>query len=174
MTNRKNRIFPVVITILLISIIIYLFTSIEQPYINCSKTTISDMNIKINEDLTASLDSNKISEIKLTKEIVFPSNIIADNPKIIDNMKYAIEKTYNYLGNKAKISKTDNKIVINVTVNKNETVILNNIEFVNNNGPQVKIDTNTKSSNVVTLKIADKYTEGELMTRMKNNGYTCK
>ena len=174
MTNRKNRIFPIVITILLISIIIYLFTSIEQPYINCFKTTVSDMDIKINEDLTASLDSNKISEIKLTKEIVFPSNVITDNPKIIDNMKYAIEKTYNYLGDKVKISKTDDKIIISVTVNKNETVILNNIEFINDNGPQIKIDTNTKSSNVVTLKIADKYTEGELMTRMKNNGYTCK
>ena len=39
---------------------------------------------------------------------------------------------------------------------------------------QIEIESNTKSSDVVTLGIKDKYTEGELLTRMKNNGYSCK
>ena len=39
---------------------------------------------------------------------------------------------------------------------------------------QIKINPNTKSSDVVTLSINDKYTEGELMTHLKNNGYVCK
>ena len=30
------------------------------------------------------------------------------------------------------------------------------------------------SSDVVTLSVGDKYTEGEFITRMKNNGYVCK
>ena len=33
---------------------------------------------------------------------------------------------------------------------------------------------NTKSKDVVTLRIKDKYTEGEFMTHLKNNGYVCK
>ena len=41
-------------------------------------------------------------------------------------------------------------------------------------GLQIKINPNTKSSEVVTLKIKDKYTEGEVMTKMKNSGYVCK
>ena len=58
--------------------------------------------------------------------------------------------------------------------NKKERIILNNIEFFDNDELQMKINSNTKSSDVVTLKINDKYTEGELMTRLKNNGYSCR
>jgi hypothetical protein len=38
----------------------------------------------------------------------------------------------------------------------------------------MKINSNTRSSDVVTLSVGDKYTEGELITIMKNNGYVCK
>ena len=41
-------------------------------------------------------------------------------------------------------------------------------------GLQIKINPNTKGSEVVTLKIKDKYTEGEVMKKMKNSGYVCK
>ena len=56
----------------------------------------------------------------------------------------------------------------------NETLILNNIEFTNEDDLQIKINANTKAKDVVTLKIKDAYTEGEFMTHMKNNGYSCK
>ena len=52
--------------------------------------------------------------------------------------------------------------------------MLKNIEFNDNGDLQIKIDSNTKSSDVIALKVGDNYTEGELMTRMKNNGYSCK
>jgi len=56
------------------------------------------------------------------------------------------------------------------TLEKNK----DNIEFLNTNDLQIKINTNTKSNDVITFSIGDNYTEGELMARMRNNGYSCK
>lgn len=67
-----------------------------------------------------------------------------------------------------------NSVSVRVEIDKDETIILNNIEFVDNGELQMRINSNTKSSEVVTLKIKDNYTEGELMTRMRNNGYSCR
>ena len=61
-----------------------------------------------------------------------------------------------------------------IVVDDNETLILNNIKFTNVEDLQIKINANTKAKDVVTLKIKDSYTEGEFMTRMRNNGYSCK
>ena len=49
-----------------------------------------------------------------------------------------------------------------------------NIKFTNVEDLQIKINANTKAKDVVTLKIKDAYTEGEFMTHMRNNGYSCK
>ena len=87
---------------------------------------------------------------------------------------YSIKKSYAYLGkDKVKVSKLTDRVIVYVTVNKNETLILNNIDFENQDSLVMKINSNTKSSDVVTLKVNDNYTEGELMTHLKNNGYTC-
>ena len=61
-----------------------------------------------------------------------------------------------------------------VVVEDEETIILNNIEFFDNEGLQMRINSNTKSSEVLTLSVDDNYSEGEFMTRLKNNGYHCK
>ena len=64
--------------------------------------------------------------------------------------------------------------IVNKAMIDNETLVLNNIEFFENDKLEIKINSNTRSSDVVTLSIGDKYTEGELMTKMKNNSYVCK
>ena len=38
----------------------------------------------------------------------------------------------------------------------------------------MNINTNTMSGDVITLKIKDKYTPGELMKKLKNNRYSCR
>ena len=48
-----------------------------------------------------------------------------------------------------------------------------NTKIDNNGNIEVKINSNTKSNDVIALSIGDSYTEGELMTRLKNNGYLC-
>ena len=59
-------------------------------------------------------------------------------------------------------------------VDKNQVLLLDNIQFIVNDDLQVEIDSNTKSSNVITLTVGDNYSDGEFMKRLKNNGYRCK
>lgn len=174
MRERKNRVFPIIIVVIMIVIIFYLIATAKQPYVECSRKSTNDLGITIKENLTTSLDSNKISEMVLTKTIIFPDRYLEDT-KYLEAFKFALEKSYEYLDkDKVKVTTGDNYLTVTIKVKKNETIILNNIEFYDNDGLQIKINPNTKSSEVVTLSINDKYTEGELMTHLKNNGYVCK
>lgn len=90
-------------------------------------------------------------------------------------MRFIIENSYEYLPQKTvKITQDSDRIISRVVVDDDETIILNNIEFTNEDDLQIKINSNTKAQNVVTLSIGDSYSEGEFLTHMKNNGYSCK
>lgn len=174
MGKRKSMVFPTIITIIIIMIIIYLVATVKQPYVECSRKTTDDLGITVKEELKTELDSNKISQMTLTKTIVLPDKYL-DNDRYLESIKFALTKSYAYLdSDDIKISTGDNYILVKITAKKRATLILNNIEFYDDNGLQMKINPNTKSSDVITLSINDKYTEGELMTHLKNNGYTCK
>ena len=109
-----------------------------------------------------------------TRKIVLPDKYLK-NDKYLEEIREKLDNSYNYLDDEVvKVSKGTNYVIVEIEVEDDETLILNNISFTDKDGLKIKINPNTKSSEVVTLKIDDKYTEGELMTRMKNNGYTCK
>ena len=114
-------------------------------------------------------------EMDLTKIIVLPSNYLEDDIHL-NSIKFSLKKHYEYLDKDVvNYSVKDDRIVVNVLVDEDETIVLNNIEFFeNDNKLEMKINSNTRSSDVVTLSVGDKYTEGEFITRMKNNGYVCK
>lgn len=175
MTLKKGKVFPIILTIILIIIIIYLFATIKQPYVVCTKNKTTDLGIQINENIQVTLDSNSIEKMDLTKTIIFPEQYLNENDNYLESMRYIIKNSYAYLSKKAvKITQDSDRIIANVVVDKDETIILNNIEFTNDNDLQIKINANTKAKDVVTLKVNDSYTEGEFMTHMKNNGYSCK
>ncbi len=174
MGKRKNMIFSTFITAFVILIIIYLFATVKQPYVECSKKTVDDFGITIKEELKTELDGNKISEITLTKKIILPEKYLKDDT-YLEAFKFALKKSYEYLKDTdIKFSTGDDYILVTINASNKETLILNNIEFYESDGLQIRINPNTKSSEVVTLRIKDKYTEGEFMTHMKNNGYVCK
>ena len=75
---------------------------------------------------------------------------------------------------KVKYNVLDNKLIVTINVHNDELLLLDNIEFFVNDDIQIHINSNTKSSDVITLKIGDNYSDGEFMKRMKNNGYSCK
>ena len=111
----------------------------------------------------------------LTKTIILPGNETEKENSYLDSIKFAIENSYEYLPKKAvKITQDSDRVMANVVVDNNETLILNNIEFTGEEELPIKINANTKAKDVVTLKIKDAYTEGEFMTHMRNNGYSCK
>ena len=174
MRKGKNRVFPIIMTVLIIVIIIYLFATVKQPLVVCEKKIVDDLGITISEELEVTINGNEIDKMVLVKTIKLPEEYLEDDT-YINSVMFTLEKSYDYLGNnKVAMSKTQNKVIARVEIDDNETIILNNIEFFYNDELQMKINSNTKSSEVVTLKINDKYSEGELMTRLKNNGYSCR
>ncbi len=173
MTKKKNMVVPSIITLLILMVLIYLFASVKQPYLECSKKVTDQYGNTINEDLIVELNNNKISKMSLTKKITLNEKYLK-NEQYLKQTKDALDKSYNYLDDAVVISRGTNYVIVEIEVDDDETLILNNISFTDNEDLKIKINPNTKSSEVVTLKIKDKYTEGELMTRMKNNGYMCK
>lgn len=174
MRRGKNRVFPIILTIVMIIIIIYLFATVKQPLVACDKRVVDDLGITINEELKVTMDGNKIGKMVLVKTIKLPENYLKDD-SYINGVMFALENSYAYLDNdNVVVNKTKNSVTARVEIEDNEAIILNNIEFVDNGELQMKINSNTKSSNVVTLKIKDNYTEGELMARLRNNGYSCR
>lgn len=175
MVAKKSKMFPMIITIILIIIIIYLFATIKQPYIKCSKQINNELGIVIEEDIKVKLDSNTIRQMELTKNIILPENYLKEEDNYLDSIHFALKKSYEYLPKETfKITQESDRIIANILVNKDETLILNNIDFLNKDNLEIKINANTKAKDVITLKIKDKYSEGEFMTHMKNNGYSCK
>ena len=171
---KKNMIIPSIVTVLMLVVIIYLFASIKQPYVECSKRTTDNLGIVVNENLVITLSNNKISKMRVTKKIILPAKYLNDD-SYLEEIKQALIKSYSYLSSDVvTISRGTNYLLVDINTLKDETIILNNISFIDMGGLQIKINPNTKSSEVVTLKIKDKYTEGEVMTKMKNSGYVCK
>lgn len=174
MFSNKGKGLPIVITIFMIVVIIYLFATLEQPLVVCEKRSTNDLDIVVSEVLETTLDSNEIRKMVLVKTIILPDAYLVDDTEL-DSIMFALEKSYQYLGDdKFTITKSEDRIIVRVEVEEDETLILNNIEFFDNDGLQMRINSNTKSSDVLTLRIDDDYTEGEFMTRLKNNGYHCK
>ena len=172
MSTRKSMTFPVVITFIIILIIVYLFATIKQTEIICNRVRSFDKDVKVTEDINTIIDGKKITGITVVKTIVLPS-AYADETHL-NSIKYSLQKTLEYLGDKVKYSINDNIIKVTINVHKNEIVLLNNISFVVNDDLEIIINSNTKSSEVIPITVGDNYTDGEFMMHMKNYGYSCK
>lgn len=173
MSTRKNMTFPIILAFIIIAIIVYLFATIKQSEISCDKTKTFDDNVRLTERLVVVTDGKEINSMKLTKTIILPDKYLKDDHYLV-GIKNALENTLEYLGNKVKYTVGNDRVIVTIEVNKNEILLLDNIDFVNSGDLQIKINSNTKSSEVIPLSVGDHYTDGELMTRLKNNGYNCK
>ena len=174
MFTSKGKGLPIIITIMLIVIIIYLFATVEQPLVVCEKKVTDDLDITVSEVLETTLDGKEIKKMVLVKTIILPDKYLVDDNEL-DSIMFALEKSYKYLGeDKVLVTKGKKSVTVKVVVEDDETIILNNVEFFDNDGLQMRINSNTRSSEVLTLRVEDDYTEGEFMTRLKNNGYSCK
>lgn len=142
----------------------------KQETITCFSTTSYD-NVVVKEELTANFSGSSISSMTLTKKIILDEKYADD--KHINAIVNALKKTLSYLDD-VKYSTSSNSITVTINTTDKDILLLKNIEFNSNDDLEIKINSNTKSSDVIALKVGDSYTESELMTRMKNNGYSCK
>ena len=72
MDNNNGRAFPIVLTILIIGIIVYLFATIKQPYVECNRQFTDDLGIVVKENIVTTFGGNKIDTMKVTKTIILP------------------------------------------------------------------------------------------------------
>ena len=172
MVTRKSMTFPIVITSIVILIIVYLFTTIKQTEVVCDYNRTFDADVRLSEEIKAKIDGKKIKRLTIVKDITLPPKYADDTH--LNSIKFSLNKTLEYLGDKVKYSVNDNNIRVTIDVNKNEIVLLNNIDFIVNGDLEVVVNSNTKSSSVIPLSVGDNYTDGEFMTHMKNYGYSCK
>lgn len=173
MKHGKKRVVPIIFTIVILVVIIGLFVSFKQPLVVCSNRVKNEFDIVVLEELETTINNKKIESMILVKTIVLPDKYLKDK-KYLDNIVETLEKSYAYLDKeKVTITKSDDRVVARVVVDKNETLILNNIKFSSKNDLVMSVNPNTKSSEVLTLRINDFYSEGEFKTRMNNKGYSC-
>ncbi|MBP5678664.1 MAG: hypothetical protein J6X28_02400 [Bacilli bacterium] len=174
MSTRKSMKLPVVITFLFICIIVYLFMNIKQTVVVCEKVTTYDADIKLTETVVSNMDGKKITSLSVTKKITVPEKY-SRQQEALNGIKNSMDYTTAYLGNKASCIISGNSVVVDIDISNNELVLLDNVSFYDNDGEiGIHIDTNTKSSEVITLQVGDAYTDGELMMYLKNHGYSCK
>ena len=172
MSTRKNMTLPIIIAVIFIVIIIYLFATIKQTEVSCIKKRSFDGDVRLTEELKAMVDGKEIKSITLRKAIFLPEKYADDTH--LNSLHMALDNTLEYLGENVRYSVGDNRIVFKATISKDkQLVLLNNINFQVNDDLRIIINSNTKSSDVIKLAVGDNYTEGELMKRLKNNGYTC-
>lgn len=172
--GKKKITMPTVITIIFICIIIYLFTNIKQSKVVCESVRNFDSGIKLEETVVSIIDGKNIRSLFVQKKIILPDDL-AKKEENFNLIKNTLEYHFEYLKNNVTYSTNDNSITVNLNLNNNELILLDNIEMFNNNGElSISINPNTKSSDVVALKVGDSYTDGELMKRLRNNGYSCK
>ena len=170
MSSRKSMRLPIIITFIIIAVIVYLFARIKQTEVICEKTYNFDSGISLKEKVVATLDGKEIDKLDVTKTILLPEKYTKDENYIID-IKNNLDRTLSYLGDKVSYSILDDRIIVEISVKNNEVVLLKNIKFEDKN---IVIDSNTKSSDVVTLTVGDDYTDGEFMKTLKGYGYSCK
>lgn len=174
MNTRKSIKLPIIITLLLIIIVVCFFTNIKQSKVTCEKTYKYGEDIVVKEELVTTLDNNKISNIKLRKEIYLSDNYIKDED-LIRNINLSLDRTLEYLGKKVNYRNSENSIIIDIEVKKDEVVLLDNIYFEKyNNDYDIKINSNTKSNSIVVLHVGENYTDATLMKKLKEKGYSCK
>lgn len=170
MSSRKSMKLPIVITFIIIAVIVFLFARIKQTEVVCEKTYNFDSGISLKEKVVATLNGKEIDKLDVTKTILLPEKYIKDE-NYVNDIKNNLDRTLSYLGDKVNYSVLDDRIIVEISVDKNEVVLLKNIKFEDK---KIVIDSNTKSSEVVTLTVGDDYTDGEFMKTLKGLGYSCK
>lgn len=168
--KKSNFLVPITIVAIIIVIIFYLIASTDQPNVTCSISRSDDLNIEMQETVKAKLSSRKIIELNIKKEYILPNKLNKESN--INMLKNLLDNSLEYLGDDQDVYTKDNVVTVNIITKKKNPVLLDNVEFTMNDGLSIKVNTNTKSD-VTKLSVGEEYSEGELLTYLKNRGYSC-
>ena len=101
MSTRKSMTLPIMIALISIVIIIFLFMNIKQSQVVCEMTTNFEGDIRLYEEIIATMDGKRITEMNITKMIVLPPKYISDD-KYFSRIQKRLDETLEYLGENVK------------------------------------------------------------------------
>ena len=168
---KKGKVLPIIFTIIFIVIVISLFVNVKQTVVTCQSTGIDSLGVKYSDKIITTFDNNKIGDIDLLRNFVIPDKYPLD--QYMDSIMKEIHRNFDYLGNNISIVRDNQKLTFKIHVMKKETIILKNVSFRDDGNFHIVINPNTKSSDVVTLRVGDSYSNFEYVSMMKANSYTC-
>lgn len=169
--KKSNFLVPIILVVIIIFIIFYLIATTNQPYVSCNLRHTDDLNIQTKETVNVKLSARKIVELNIKKVYTFPSKF--DDSTNMNMVKGLLDNSLNYLGDDQNVYKKDNQIIVDIITKKKTPILLNNVEFLVDDGLSVKVNTNTKSD-VTMLSIGEEYSEGKLLQYLNSRGYSCK
>lgn len=173
MGTRKSLTLPIIITLVVIGVIVYLFASIKQTVVTCEKEFKFDSDVYLKETAVITLDKKKISKISVNKTIILPEKYTNEG-NYISNLTSRLHDTLEYLGDNAIYSIGNDRIIVDINVSKDELVLLDNISFTVKDDLDMVINTNTKSKKSIVLTVGDTNTDGDIKNTLKKHGYSCK
>ncbi len=169
--KKGNFLVPIIIVIIIIFIIFYLIANTNQPNVSCKMTRTDDLNVEIKEVVNVKLSARKITELNIKKTYTLPKKL--NDESNINMLKSLLDNSLEYLGDDQDVYKNDNQVTVNIITKKKNPILLDNVEFIANDGLSIKVNTNTKSD-VTILSVGDEYSEGKLLSYLKSRGYDCK
>lgn len=156
-----------IIGFIILFIIIYFFVIVKQKIITCNKTKLEE-NVKIEENVELYLDK-KLKKVIVNKKILLPTRL--SDKKTKEKIVKRLNQTFSYIGDdNYKIYEEKKIINLDINVMNNNLVILDNLSYKND----LLVNSNTKSSKVITLETGLKYDEYKLISKLKSKGYSCK
>ena len=158
MNTRRSMKLPIIFVLIFLIVIVSFFSSIKQKEIICQKEVDFFSKIQLKEYVVTNIEGKKIKSMNVVKNILFREDLSREE---MDRIVEAIHRTHNYLGKKVKYTFGEDKIVIKINVSSNEVILFDYIRFNDKKPIEISINTNTKSSEVLSLKVGDSYSEGE-------------
>lgn len=170
MKKNKKIMYAIlgIVIIILIFIIILCFTNKK---LTCSKT-ITNNDTVLDTNVVFALKHSKIDRIKINKVITINKTGDVDYVSAVKNI---LEETYNDLDITYKIEQRNNKLIIDLTYDKDKEYILDNINLsLEDNGINVEIISEDHENSYSSVDLSKKYTIENIKKEFSNNGYKCK
>lgn len=171
--DNKKSLIIIGMTLLVIIIIITLIMMINgTKTITCVSEGKEKSGVKQDGKIVVSLKKEHVEKVMVTKKITIKEN--SDEINYFDAVKLALEDAYNKLGIKYKMRKEDNTLIVDLTYNKKQKYIIDNVEaLIENGGIIINIVSNDEENNYSSIDLSKKYNNKEIMEIFEKNHYKC-
>lgn len=165
--KNKKIVFGAICLLVVIIIII----AVTPKTLTLTKESVLIEGFNSRETIVVKLNGNKISKIKLTREISL-NDYYDSLGTYYNSLEKVLNNGYSYLEKNYSIKKEKNKVVVNINT-KEKGVVLNNlsIKYNGDDDTTLRYDIETDLKNESSINIGDKISKNQLKQKLKKYGY---